>query len=65
MSTTAQKSRGKEKLARIPIKIPVTQEVLPKPDPDPLPLLFLFIFEVKVDGISLIFIIILPANFYL
>ena len=32
MSTTAQKSRGKEKLARIPIKIPVTQEVLPKPD---------------------------------
>ena len=30
--TTAEKLRGKEKLARIPVKIPVAEEVLPKPE---------------------------------
>lgn len=32
MSVTTNKSRGKEKLQRIPIKIPVTKEALPKPE---------------------------------
>ena len=31
MSTVTKKLRGEEKLKRIPIKIPVTQEALPKP----------------------------------